>query len=45
MTDEANSAVLPQRPFGQRVIELASRWYVFIFLNVYGLGKIAGGQF
>jgi hypothetical protein len=27
------------------VIELASRWYVFVFLNVYGLGKIAGGQF
>jgi hypothetical protein len=27
------------------VIELAARWYVFVFLNVYGLGKIAGGQF
>ena len=45
MTDQADSAVLPQRPLGQRVIELAARWYVFIFLNVYGLGKIAGGQF
>ncbi len=32
-------------PFPRRVIELAARWYVFIFLNVYGLGKIAGGQF
>ena len=27
------------------VIELAARWYVFLFLNVYGLGKIMGGQF
>jgi hypothetical protein len=45
MTDEANGAVLSQRALGHRVIELAARWYVFIFLNVYGLGKIAGGQF
>ncbi|MBT8400268.1 MAG: hypothetical protein KJO98_07315 [Rhodothermia bacterium] len=29
----------------QRIIETAARWYVFIFLNVYGLGKIFGGQF
>ena len=29
----------------QRVIELAARWYVFIFLSIYGVGKIAGGQF
>ena len=27
------------------IFELVCRWYVFIFLNVYGLGKIAGGQF
>jgi hypothetical protein len=27
------------------IFERASRYYVFIFLNVYGLGKIAGGQF
>ena len=27
------------------VVELAARWYVFLFLNVYGVGKIAGGQF
>ena len=25
--------------------ELAARWYVFFFLNVYGIGKILGGQF
>ncbi len=25
--------------------ELAARWYVFFFLNVYGIGKIMGGQF
>ncbi|MGB5820969.1 MAG: hypothetical protein WBG90_15895 [Saonia sp.] len=25
--------------------EYVSRWYVFIFLNFYGLGKIMGGQF
>ena len=31
--------------FGPAVFELAARWYVFIFLNIYGLGKIAGGQF
>jgi len=34
-----------QQSFSQTVIERAARWYVFIFLNVYGLGKIAGGQF
>jgi hypothetical protein len=27
------------------VIELAARWYVFVFLNIYGVGKIAGAQF
>ena len=27
------------------LFELVSRWYVFIFLNIYGLGKIMGGQF
>lgn len=25
--------------------ERVCRWYVFVFLNVYGLGKIVGGQF
>lgn len=28
-----------------RYLELMARWYVFIFLNHYGLGKIIGGQF
>lgn len=28
-----------------RVAELAARWYVFVFLNIYGVAKIAGGQF
>ena len=27
------------------VVELASRWYVFVFLNVYGWAKLLGGQF
>lgn len=40
-----SDASLPQRMFGRRVIDLAARWYVFIFLNIYGVGKIAGGQF
>ena len=34
-----------ERSFTRVAIELAARWYVFLFLNVYGLGKIAGGQF
>src|SRR5262245_49664229 len=45
MADESGSAPMPQRSFVHSVIEQAARWYVFIFLNVYGLGKIAGGQF
>jgi hypothetical protein len=45
MTDEVSGGDVPQRHFGHMVIELAARWYVFIFLNVYGLGKIVGGQF
>jgi hypothetical protein len=28
-----------------KYIELGARWYVFVFLNVYGIGKIVGGQF
>lgn len=28
-----------------KIFELVSSWYVFIFLNIYGLGKIMGGQF
>src|SRR6188474_2289154 len=45
MPDAAANAPLKPRPFWQTVIELAARWYVFIFLNIYGLGKIAGVQF
>ena len=29
----------------KKVLELAFRVYVFMFLNVYGIGKILGGQF
>ena len=39
------ASVVRQRSFAHAAIELAARWYVFLFLNVYGLGKIAGGQF
>ncbi|MDX1912575.1 MAG: hypothetical protein SFV22_13875 [Saprospiraceae bacterium] len=28
-----------------RIAELAARWYVFVMIGLYGLGKIAGGQF
>jgi len=28
-----------------KVLEIVCRWYVFIFLNFYGFGKIMGGQF
>jgi hypothetical protein len=36
----------PFRPsFLRNVVEAAARWYVFIFLNIYGIGKIMGGQF
>ncbi len=27
------------------LLEIVCRWYVFIFLNFYGFGKIMGGQF
>jgi len=29
----------------KKIFELVCRWYVFIFLNFYGIGKIMGGQF
>jgi hypothetical protein len=45
MKDEAGGASLQAKGFRRRVIELAARWYVFWFLNVYGWGKILGGQF
>ena len=28
-----------------RTLELAARWYVFFFMNTYGLAKLIGGQF
>lgn len=31
--------------FPRQTVELAARWYVFIFLNLYGIGKLLGGQF
>jgi len=45
MSDEALRPALQPKQFRQRVIELAARGYVFWFLNVYGFGKILGGQF
>ena len=45
MTDETYGTALQPKHFCHKVTELAARWYVFVFLNVYGLGKIAGGQF
>jgi len=45
MPDEASGGASQSKQFRQRVIELGARWYVFWFLNVYGLGKILGGQF
>jgi hypothetical protein len=45
MSDVAVSAGRERRLLFRAVVELAARWYVFVFLNVYGLGKIAGGQF
>jgi hypothetical protein len=29
----------------KKILEIVSRWYVFVFLNLYGIGKIMGGQF
>ena len=29
----------------QNIFETVCKWYVFIFLNLYGIGKIMGGQF
>lgn len=29
----------------KKILEIVSRCYVFIFLNLYGVGKIMGGQF
>ena len=45
MSNARGSKEHPPRSFRHRVVELMARWYVFIFLNIYGLAKIAGGQF
>src|SRR6185312_13015924 len=45
MAEAASSIPNLRMSFYRRVIELAARWYVFVFLNIYGMGKIAGGQF
>ncbi len=39
-----NNHMIQQSLF-RRSVELACRVYVFVFINIYGLGKIAGGQF
>ena len=44
-TDETRKAIGLRPGFGRSVIDLTARWYVFVFLNIYGIGKIAGGQF
>lgn len=28
-----------------KIFEIVCKWYVFLFLNFYGIGKIMGGQF
>jgi len=45
MSVRVHEAVSIREGAVRNVIELASRWYVFLFLNVYGVAKIAGGQF
>jgi hypothetical protein len=45
MRDAVRPAELHLSPRLRRTVELMARWYVFVFLNLYGLGKIAGGQF
>lgn len=45
MADDSISPAAGKWPNSRAVVELAARGYVFVFLNVYGLGKIAGGQF
>ncbi|MDP1801723.1 MAG: hypothetical protein Q8L81_10240 [Bacteroidota bacterium] len=33
------------RKYIKEILELVFRWYVFVFMSLYGLGKIMGGQF
>jgi hypothetical protein len=41
----ADRTGVPETAISSRAIELGARWYVFFFLNLYGIGKIIGGQF
>lgn len=34
-----------RRKYIKEILELVFRWYVFVFMSLYGLGKIMGGQF
>src|SRR6266567_634754 len=45
MAGAASTALPLRESFWRKTIELAARWYVFVFLNIYGTGKIHGGQF
>ncbi|MFT7620571.1 MAG: hypothetical protein ACI97A_004228 [Planctomycetota bacterium] len=45
MTDRAENLNLKRTTIHRQVIELGARWYVFIFLNLYGLAKLVGAQF
>jgi hypothetical protein len=45
MTGTAGTPLPLPESIWPKAIELAARWYVFVFLNVYGTGKIHGGQF
>ena len=45
MSHESLGPAPARGPEIRRVLELAARWYVFYFLNLYGFAKILGGQF
>ncbi|MBL7920215.1 MAG: hypothetical protein JNJ40_07855 [Bacteroidia bacterium] len=34
-----------RKKYIEEILELVFRWYVFVFMCLYGLGKIMGGQF
>jgi len=34
-----------KKKYIEEILELVFRWYVFVFMCLYGLGKIMGGQF
>lgn len=45
MAGTASIALPLRESFWRKAIELGARWYVFVFLNIYGTGKIHGGQY